>query len=151
MKYIDIILVALLGPVAAGMAGLSAPLALAASSQGNNLPEIVNFTCSPSVINAGGLATLSWHTTNALSVSVDHGIGDVSTEGQTNVAPVSSTIYKITASNKAGSRSGYATLYVKVADANTGDIISSDPVTGRNAQIDFAWKDYYFSKSIRYK
>ena len=149
MKVFDIILIALLCTVAAGMAGLSGPLAFAASSQSDNLPEIINFTVSPSVISAGASATLSWQATNALSVSIDHGIGDVSPAGQTSVAPATSTIYKITASNSTGTRSRYATLYVNSVGAEGGNIISIDPVTGRNAQVDFSWKDYYLSRQYQ--
>lgn len=149
VKLLYIILIVLLCTVVAGVAGLSGLPAFATSSQADNLPEITNFTVLPSIIDAGASATLSWQATNALSVSIDHGIGDVSPVGQTSVAPASSTIYKITASNKDGTRSGYATLYVDAAGPKAGDIVSIDPVTGRNAQVDFSWKDYYLSRQYQ--
>jgi hypothetical protein len=149
MKFLYIILLVLLYPIAAVMDGLSSPPALAGSSQGDNLPQIISFTVSPSIISAGASATLSWQATNALSVNIDHGIGDVSMEGQTSVAPASSTIYKITASNRAGIKSGYATAYVSASGAEEGNNISSDPATGRNAQVDFSWKDYCLSRQYQ--
>jgi hypothetical protein len=149
VKTIDIMLIGLLFMVAAGLAGLSGTPAFAKASQGDNLPEILNFAVSPSTISAGASATLSWQTTNAVSVSIDQAIGDVAPAGQANVAPSSSTIYKITASNNAGTRNAYATLYVDISGANKGNIISSDPVTGRNAQVDFSWKDYYLSRKYQ--
>jgi hypothetical protein len=130
-------------------AGLFGTQAFAASSQGDNLPEIISFTVSPIIISAGDSAILTWQSTNALSVSIDQGIGSVSPSGQIKVAPASSTIYKITASNYTGIRNGYAALYVNTTGTKAGNIISSDPVTGRNAQVDFSWKDYCLSRQYQ--
>lgn len=149
VKFIYIILIALLFPVVAVIAGSCGWPAFAASSQGANLPEIVSFTVSPSIVSAGDSAILAWQSNNALSVSIDPDMGGVPASGQINVAPASSTIYKITASNDVGIRNGYTTLYVNAAVVKNGNTVSSDPVTGRNAQVDFSWKDYCFSRQYQ--
>ncbi|MHB8086237.1 MAG: hypothetical protein ACYDHZ_10450, partial [Dehalococcoidia bacterium] len=149
MKHSYIILMALLYSVASVTAGVSCLPAFTASSQGDRLPEIISFTVSPSIMGAGDSAILAWQSANALSVSIDHDIGAVATSGQINVAPTSSTIYKITASNVAGIRNGYVTLFIDISGAKAGNIIGSDPVTGRNAQVDFSWRDYYLSRQYQ--
>lgn len=66
------------------------------------LPVIV-FSVSPTSIAPGATAVLSWNVTNATSVSIDHGIGNVPVSGKQSVSPSAPTIYKLVATNDAGS------------------------------------------------
>jgi hypothetical protein len=66
------------------------------------LPVIV-FSVSPASIAQGATAVLSWNVTNATSVSIDHGIGNVPVSGKQNVSPSVPTTYKLVATNEAGS------------------------------------------------
>lgn len=48
---------------------------------------------SPSTITKGGSATLGWMSSNVTDVTIDKGIGDVATSGDTTVSPTSNTTY----------------------------------------------------------
>lgn len=67
-----------------------------------NIPDINSFTATPSGINAGGSAQLSWDVANATSVSINQGIGIVASTGTINVSPSSRTTYTLTATNADG-------------------------------------------------
>jgi peptidoglycan-associated lipoprotein len=72
-------------------------------------------TASPSVVNAGDQAVLSWRTTDATTVSID-GIGDVPTAGVKTVTPTESTSYHLVARGAGGS-----------ADATTRVTVNEPP------------------------
>ena len=66
-------------------------------------PSVIGtFSSSPSTINPGGTSTLSWSVTGANSVSIDQGIGLVNAAGTRTIAPASTTVYTISATNYAG-------------------------------------------------
>ena len=68
--------------------------------------------------------TLSWHTTDATTVSIDNGIGAVETSGVKTVTPSETTTYNLTATGNGGTANATATVTVNappaVAVANTG-------------------------------
>ncbi len=72
-------------------------------------------TASPSVVNAGDQAVLSWRTTDATTISID-GIGDVPSSGVKTVTPTESTSYHLVARGAGGS-----------ADATTRVTVNSPP------------------------
>jgi hypothetical protein len=63
---------------------------------------VVTFTAVPESIAPGAEATLSWSSANATALSIDNGIGSVSTSGSITVSPTSTTIYTITANGPGG-------------------------------------------------
>jgi hypothetical protein len=65
-------------------------------------PKIDKFEANPSVINKGEVTYLHWSVSNADSVSIDNGIGNVALTGEIPVSPVSTTFYTLTAKNFAG-------------------------------------------------
>jgi PKD repeat protein len=65
---------------------------------------INSFTAIPSTIDLGGSLTLSWSTTNASSVLIDHGVGDQPTSGSVSVRPTATTTYTVTATGADGVR-----------------------------------------------
>ncbi len=67
-----------------------------------SLPVINSFAANPGSISPGGSATLSWSVSNATSVTIGGGIGNVGLSGSTAVSPVATTTYTLTASNAAG-------------------------------------------------
>ena len=74
---------------------------------------MINFSANPSTITPGlQSATLTWSTINATSVSIDNGIGQVPLSGSLQVAPSSTTTYKLTATNPAASNTAFATITV---------------------------------------
>ena len=79
------------------------------------LPEIVSFELDTSSISPGESATLSWEVLDASVVSIDQGIGTVSSQGSRQVSPIQTSTFTITALNDAGSVTAQATLNVTVA------------------------------------
>jgi peptidoglycan-associated lipoprotein len=72
----------------------------------------VTLTANPTTIEKGQSATLNWTSTNATNVSIDQGIGDVSTSGSRSVAPSSSTTYTVTAKGEGGTAAANARVTV---------------------------------------
>jgi peptidoglycan-associated lipoprotein len=70
-----------------------------------------DITATPAVVSAGDQVELSWHTTNATSVSID-GIGDVPSNGVKTVTPTDSTTYHLVARGEGGSADATARVTV---------------------------------------
>jgi RHS repeat-associated protein len=73
---------------------------------------IVNFSASPASIQEGGTSTLTWTTSNAETVSIDQGIGDVDVNGSVTVTPPETTTYTLTATGPGGTTTATATVTV---------------------------------------
>jgi peptidoglycan-associated lipoprotein len=74
----------------------------------------VSFSASPTAINKGESAKLSWTTTDANNVSISPEVGAVTLQGSTTVTPADSTTYTITASGPGGSADATARVTVNV-------------------------------------
>jgi hypothetical protein len=76
-------------------------------------PTINSFTVSPNPIVNGNSTTLSWNVTgNISSVSIDRGVGSVSSSGSRVVAPSSTSNYTLTATGPGGTSSRLITVTV---------------------------------------
>jgi peptidoglycan-associated lipoprotein len=73
-------------------------------------------TATPSQISAGDQVTLSWHTTDATSATID-GIGDVPTNGVKTVTPTESTTYHLVARGDTGTADATAHVAVNAPPA----------------------------------
>jgi len=84
-----------------------------ATVQVGTLPVIGSFTASPATLVAGQgkSSTLSWTTSGAANVTIDHGLGLVS-GAKVNVIPSATTTYTLTATNGIGSRTATVTVTV---------------------------------------
>ena len=80
-------------------------------------PRCDDFTASPSTINRGQNSTLTWHTTNASSVTINNAIGRVDVDGTQIVAPLMTTIYTLTAFGT-GNKSVTCPVTVTVIEPN---------------------------------
>ena len=69
------------------------------------------FSATPAQVAAGDQVQLSWHTTEATTVSID-GIGDVPTSGVKTVTPSESTTYHLVAKGDGGSAEATARVIV---------------------------------------
>ncbi|MBL0211757.1 MAG: heparinase II/III family protein [Holophagaceae bacterium] len=96
---------------AAGSVTATATVTVTPASQP---PSISSFTAAPSTITAGQSSTLSWAVSGATSLSIDHGIGAVTGTSKA-VNPGSTTTYKLTATNAAGSVTATTTVTVNPA------------------------------------
>jgi formylglycine-generating enzyme required for sulfatase activity len=74
-------------------------------------PIINSFSASPSTINSGSSAILSWSVTGATSLTIDQSVGAV-TGTSTSVVPTTTTTYTLTATNSAGSVTSTTTVAV---------------------------------------
>jgi RHS repeat-associated protein len=72
----------------------------------------VSISATPSTIQEGEIATLSWTSANAQSAFIDNGIGIVPVNGSTTVSPVNSTTYTISVTGPAGFSSAQARVMV---------------------------------------
>jgi peptidoglycan-associated lipoprotein len=80
------------------------------------LAPTAQFSATPAQIAAGDQVQLSWHTTEATTVSID-GIGDVPTSGVKTVTPSVSTTYHLVAKGDGGSAEATARVIVSAPPA----------------------------------
>ncbi|HXY23443.1 MAG TPA: peptidoglycan-associated lipoprotein Pal [Candidatus Acidoferrum sp.] len=72
----------------------------------------VTLQASPSTVNKGDSATLTWNSTDATQLSIAPDVGAVTAQGSTKVTPSDSTTYTITATGPGGSASAAASVTV---------------------------------------
>jgi peptidoglycan-associated lipoprotein len=72
----------------------------------------VTLQASPSTINKGDSATLSWNSTDATQLSIAPDVGSVTAQGSTKVTPSDSATYTITATGPGGNASASASVTV---------------------------------------
>jgi sugar lactone lactonase YvrE len=69
-------------------------------------------SATPPSIAVGESSTLSWTTGNAETVTIDNGVGALSTSGSMQVSPQSTTTYRLTAAGAGGTTTATATVTV---------------------------------------
>jgi peptidoglycan-associated lipoprotein len=74
----------------------------------------VTLQASPTSVDKGGSATLSWNSTDATQLSIAPEVGAVTAQGSTKVTPSDTTTYTITASGPGGNASATASVTVNV-------------------------------------
>jgi peptidoglycan-associated lipoprotein len=72
----------------------------------------VTLQASPTSVDKGGSATLSWNSTDATQLSIAPEVGAVTAQGSTKVTPSDTTTYTITASGPGGNASATATVAI---------------------------------------
>jgi hypothetical protein len=82
-------------------------------------PGIGSFAASSNPIKAGQSTTLCWYVYGAKNVAIDHGIGNVDFTGTKIVTPTKDTVYRLTATNDAGSISAIAVCNVLAQNPGT--------------------------------
>ncbi len=107
-------------------------------------PSITSFTATPTQINAGQSSTLSWVVSNATSVTIDNGVGNVTNSTMVSVSPAATTTYKLTASNGGASVSAQVTITVNPNNQPPDTQPPSAPVLTKASasgptQVDLAW------------
>ncbi len=99
---------------AVGAAGTT-PATAAVTIIVNEPPTTARLSAAPSRIERRRRsATLSWSTTNAVSVSIDNGVGAVAASGSWAVTPRRTTTYTLTAVGAAGTTPAEASATVRV-------------------------------------
>jgi hypothetical protein len=93
-------------------------------------PTIVSFAASPDTVSSGGSTTLSWNVSGATSISIDQGIGDVTSipsKSKQVTSITQTTTFTLTAANTAGSVT--STVTVSIAQSGSGPTINSFTLT----------------------
>jgi plastocyanin len=75
----------------------------------------VSFSASPTAIRAGQSATLAWRTSDAHSVIIDQGVGQVDASGAVTVTPGVTTTYTLTASGGGVNTTSSVTVVVNTS------------------------------------
>jgi peptidoglycan-associated lipoprotein len=75
-------------------------------------PVINYFTAEPSTVNAGQPSSLRWSVSDAISVTINNEIGQVSPNGRRGVYPTATTTYHLTATAAGGNAEADATVTV---------------------------------------
>jgi hypothetical protein len=87
-------------------------------------PTIASFTAVPSMLVGSGTALLAWSVTGATALSIDNGVGDVTTKTSKSVTVKATTTFTLTATGAGGTSTAPATVTVATAvyvDATSGD------------------------------
>lgn len=106
-------------------------------------PSCDSFSASPATLAAGGgSATLTWATTNATNVTIDHGVGSVSVDGTKGVTVNQDTTFTLVASDD--NESITCTTQIDVAPPPNGarcDSFTASPTTFSSspANINLTW------------
>jgi len=82
-----------------------------------NKPVINYFTAEPTTVSSGQPSSLRWSVTDATSVEIDNGIGQVSPNGRRAVYPTGTTTYNMTATGAGGTTEGSVTVTVATPPA----------------------------------
>lgn len=104
-------------------------------------PVISSFTANPGSITQGGQATLSWSVSGATSITIDNGVGNVSTATSKTVSPAQTTTYTLTATNSTGASTAHATVTVTTLPTTTGPstpVLTSATASGPTA-VNLVW------------
>ena len=100
----------------------------------------LTLTASPATIIAGQKATLTWSSKNATTITIDNGVGSVSTlaSGTVDVTPSATTTYTATATGPGGSITATATITVQQQLAITLTAGPTSIASGQSATLTWA-------------
>jgi len=91
---------------------------------------LVALSADPENIQIGESSTLTWTSTNAETVTIDQGIGDVELNGSILVSPAETTTYTITAQGPGGTATDTAIVNVIMVPADVDLGIDADEYQG---------------------
>jgi peptidoglycan-associated lipoprotein len=96
----------------------------------------VSLQASPTSIEKGDSATLSWTSTDATQLTIAPDVGAVTAQGSTKVTPAASTTYTVSASGPGGSANATARITVATAAAPEPEL-SADALFAANVRDAF--------------
>jgi len=86
--------------------------AVQVTTQAASTVTITSFTASPASIAPGQSSKLSWVTSNATSLTIDNGVGNMTGGTNVTVQPAATTTYHLTATGSQGSATAQVTVTV---------------------------------------
>lgn len=92
----------------------------------------IELSATPTSINRGASTMLKWSSTDADSVVIDGGVGNVAADGSVSISPLESTTYTATASG-AGGDAKASTRVTVVRGVDRGEISQTDVQALRQA------------------
>lgn len=107
----------------------------------------VSLEASPSSIDRGGQTTLSWSSSNAGSIVIDNGVGNVSETGSIVISPLESTTYTALATGPGGEARASARVTV-VRPTVDAPVVSTDVDELRKAIADGRVGDVFFGYDL---
>jgi len=109
----------------------------------------ITLVADPDILSPGSSSKLSWASTNATSVAIDNGLGNVELNGSLTVTPTQNTTYTAVAAGVTGTT--MATVTIRMLDTHLRSIWSGmkDGMMGRNINLaasffDGNTRDNYF-------
>lgn len=104
----------------------------------------IELTASPTTLRRGAEATLTWRSSNADSVVIDSGVGNVGAEGSLRVNPLDSTTYTAVARGAGGEARASARITV-VRDEGPGAIDQTELQALQKAIADGLVRPVFFA------
>jgi len=93
-------------------------------------PVLTNFAAMPATLsNAGGPVMLSWTASDASTLSIDHGVGDVSGQVSASTTVSTTTTFTLTATNAVGTTTATTTVTVQPPAAPTVTSFTAMPAS----------------------
>ncbi len=99
---------------ATGAGGVASEVAMVTVTAPPPPAPTASLAASPTTVQQGQCATLTWSATNATSTAIDQGIGSVTPSGSQQVCPTSTTSYVLTATGAGGSQTASTSVGVTV-------------------------------------
>ncbi len=107
----------------------------------------VTLTASPSTVERGEQTTLSWTTTETMSLLIDSGIGNVADSGSLVISPRESTTYTATATGLGGEAT--SSTRVTVVPRSARGLITSTDLDGLQQAVEEGKIQPLFLSTIR--
>jgi len=98
-------------------------------------PIIHSFISNVYILEEGDTAILSWEITDANTITINQGIGNVSLSGSTSVSPTETTAYNLTATNGTGTSTATVTITVNPVIIEQKITIQPGPAEGKDAEV----------------
>ena len=114
------------------------------ASPGVGPAPTIEITASPNTVRRGQESVLTWSSTNADSVVIDGGVGNVATQGSVRVAPFESTTYTAMASSSGGDARASTRVTVS-RGIERGDVVATDVEALRKAIEDGLVRPVFFA------
>ncbi|MGZ6372084.1 MAG: hypothetical protein ACXWL8_01670 [Candidatus Limnocylindria bacterium] len=107
--------------------------------QNNTPPPVINsFSPDSPTVAPGQSTTLRWSVTNAVSISIDHGVGAASGTSAV-VQPTDTTVYTLTATNAGGSTTSATTVTVRAPAPAITSFGATPASIGAGASSTLSW------------
>jgi len=123
-----------------------APAATAPATPAAATPSrpTATLTVEPSRIERGQSANLVWSTTNASDVSINNGIGTVSSSGRQSITPADTTTYTLTASGPNGTTTATATVTITAPPPPPAPVARPVNTSTLESRVQSDLKDAFF-------